>query len=587
MKGKILYIGKAKNLRQRVCQYFRPGGDGRAMIPFLLEQIADIQTIIVRSEKEALLVENNLIKQYRPKYNVFLKDDKSYIALRVTTQHKWPKVELIRYRGTPKGKALYFGPYTSAYSARETLDLIRKVFPLRQCSDQEFARRTRPCILYDMKRCIAPCVGKCTDEEYDILVGKTIRFLKGNDKEILKDLYQQMEEEAEELRFEKAAQILKTIRHLEATIEKQHVDKPMGIDSDVFGIYREAGELLLAQLIFRGGKLLGIHHYQFSNIAQDDEEVLTTFILQHYQGKSELPREILLPTKIDGSEPLGNLLSESAGRTVSLIAPQRGDRLAHIDMAKQNAESAFKQARDKEALRERTLVEMQEKLHLTNYPQTIECFDNSNLGGTEPVASAVSYLNGEKNTKNYRRYMIKTAKGGDDYGAMYEVLTRRIRRGKEENDLPDLIILDGGKGHLNVGLRVLKENNVITTEMISIAKEQSRHDKGVTQEMVFLPEVKDPILLNKYSSVLFFLQQIRDEAHRFAITYQKKRRSKKIRASALDAIPGIGPKKKQILLKHFGSLKKVKEASLDELASIKGISTKDADLIFECLQKIP
>lgn len=572
-QGRVLYVGKAKNLRQRVKQYFRQGGDGRYQIPFLIPHVHDIETIVVPTEKEALLLENNLIKKYRPKYNVFLKDDKTYIALRVTTTNRWPMVQIVRYRGKPKGKALYFGPYTSAHSARETLDLIRKIFPLRQCSDQELARRTRPCILYDMKRCIAPCVGKCTREEYDHLVQRTIRFLRGQDKEVLKDLYREMQQASDSLEYEKAAHILETIRHVEKTMEQQHVDRPVGGDADVLGIYREGDEVLLAQLIFRNGKLLGMHHYNFSNIAQEDAELLTSFIMQHYGDRTELPKEIFVPARFKGSRSLEEIVK------VHIVAPQRGEKRRYIEIAITNAEAAFKQAKDQATIRERTLIEMQERFRLANYPHRIECFDNSNLSGTEPVSSLVTFTDGERDKSRTRKYTIKTAAASDDYGAMYEVLMRRCKRGKDENDLPDLIIIDGGKGHLNVARRVFDELNIISVDVIGIAKEGGRHDRGMTAEQVYLPNVKDPIHLRHNSSILFLLQQIRDEAHRVAITFQRKRRSKKTLTSALDAIRGIGPQKKKALLRHFGSLKKTKEASLEDLQKTPGISKANAEAI--------
>jgi len=578
-RKKILYVGKAKNLNQRVKQYFSASGDGRYMIPFLISQVTDIETIVVPSEKDALILENNLIKKHKPKYNVFLKDDKSYIALRITTQHKWPKVDLVRYRGRPKAKALFFGPYTSAFSARATLDLLKRIYPLRQCSDQELARRSRPCILYDMKRCIAPCVGKCTKEEYDTYVDKTIQFLKGQNQEVIKDLQQEMQKASDSLEFEKAGKILETIKHIKKTIEKQHVDKLLGADADVYGIFRQGDDILLAQLIFRGGRLLGVHHYNFSNIAQDNEELLTTFLLQHYQSVEKCPKEILLPIAVSGSNSIAEILSEQTTYKVHIMTPKRGEKKTYISMAESNAEAAFKQAKDEDAIRERMLVELQEKLKLSNYPRRIECFDNSNLGGSEPVASKITFTDGKEDKQRYRKYKVKTASAYDDYGSMYEILSRRIKRGKDENDLPDLIIVDGGKGQLNVALKVLKELNIISVDVIGLAKEKGRHDRGMTLEQIYIPNVKEPIILRKHSPVLFLLQKIRDEAHRFAITFQRQRRIKKTLKSVLDEIPGIGPAKKKSLLKYFGSLKKVKEVTLSQLMEAPLISEKDAQNI--------
>lgn len=579
--GHVLYVGKANNLRQRLRQYFGSGGDGREMIPTLISKIESIDTIIVSSEKEALLLENTLIKQHKPQFNALFKDDKSYIALKLSHRHSWPMLHLARYKGKPEADSLYFGPYTSAAAARSTFDLLNRLFPLRQCSDQEFLRRTRPCILYDMKRCCAPCVGKCTKEEYEAHVKRTIKFLRGQDREILSELYHEMQKASDGLEFEKAAALLRSIRQIEITLEAQKVDKLHGADRDVLAIFRQAEEVILCQLILRQGKLTASKNYNFSNIAENDRELLESFLLQHYETATLLPEEILLPVAIADAEVIADILSATKKRKVAIFAPYRGEKKALVLMAQTNAEAAFKQQKDVQVLRERTLLEMQEKLNLANYPRRIECFDNSNLAGSEPVSSLVAFTAGQKDSARYRIYKIKTTTGSDDYGAMREVLDRRCKRGKDENDLPDLIIVDGGKGHLNAAIAILRELNIVTVDVIGIAKEQGRHDKGATREQIFLPNLKDPILLKPTSPILFLLQQIRDEAHRVAITFQRKRRSKKIIKSTLDAIPGIGPAKRKLLLTHFGSVKKIKEASLEELQALKGLSQANIQAILE------
>jgi len=577
--GKVLYVGKAKNLRARLRQYFLPGGDGRVMVPYLITKVHDIETIVVFSEKEALLVENNLIKEYLPKYNALLKDDKTYIALKVTTRNPWPTVELVRYRGKPEADGLYFGPYTSAHSARGTLDLLHKIFPLRQCSNQEFARRTRPCILYGMKRCLAPCVGKCSKEEYDALVDRTIKFLKGQDKIVLQELYSEMEQASATLEFEKAALFLQTIRQIEKTIESQTVDKPLGVDSDVLGVFRQGEEVVLSQLFIRQGKLMGTRHYDFENIGEDDVELVKNFILQYYTKAEEMPHEILIPIEIDDTEALSEIISAGKKRTPALLMPRRGEKRKLSEMALANAEAEFKKSKDEAAIREKTLLEMQEKFHLNNYPRRIECIDNSNISGEEPVSVMIAFTEGSKDKNRYRKYKVKTVEGPDDYATMMEVLNRRLKRGKEEGDLPDLLIVDGGKGHLNVALKVLNDLNIITVDVISVAKEQGRHDKGITAEQVFLPNIKDPILLRTTSPILFLLQQIRDEAHRFAITFHRKRRSKGLIRSSLADLPGIGPVKQKLLLRTFGSVKNLLSASEEQLRGVKGITKRDIETL--------
>lgn len=583
--GTVLYVGKAKNIKQRVKQYFVPGRDGRLMIPYLVAKIEQIETIVVSSEKEALLLENNLIKQHKPRYNALLKDDKSYIALKITINDPWPMVKIVRYRGTPDADGLYFGPYTSAYAARQTLELLNRLFPLRQCSNQEFARRTRPCLLYQMKRCAGPCAEKCTKEEYDHHVQRTIKFLRGQDKEVIKDLYEEMHRLSEALEFEKADRLLRTIRHLEKTIEQQHVDRPLGLDVDVLGIYRHAHDVIVAQLLFRGGRLVGTSHFDFTDIAEEDHELLASFLLQHYQKQAEIPPEIVIPVNLGGDQDsIEDILSAGHKRKLVIHVPQRGEKKVLLDMATANAEALFKSQKNEVAIREKILLEMEETFGLSSYPFRIECFDNSHISGAEPVSSMVAFTDGLKEGKRYRLYRLKVGTKPDDYAAMHEVLFRRYKRAKEENDLPDLVIVDGGKGQLNIALKVFEELNVTGVEVIGVAKEQGRHDKGMTEEQVFLPGRKEPILLKKNSRILFFLQKIRDEAHRTAVSFHRKRRSKSTLHSALNDIPGIGPAKRKALLTYFGSLKKVEIASEEELMKVKGISAANATAIMTFFQ---
>ncbi|MCE2983106.1 MAG: excinuclease ABC subunit UvrC [Parachlamydia sp.] len=577
-QGEVLYVGKAKNLRQRVKQYFVPGRDGRLMVPYLVAKIETIDTIIVTSEKEALILENNLIKQYKPRYNALLKDDKSYIALKISNKDKWPAVKIVRYKGAPEPDGLYFGPYTSAQAARQTLELLNRLFPLRQCSDQEMARRVRPCLLFQMKRCAGPCTNECTEDEYKHHLNRTIKFLKGQDKEVLKDLYDELEWRSERMEFEKAEQILKTIRYIEKTIEAQHVDRPLGTDADVIGLYRHGNDAVVALLFFRGGRLIGSKPFEFTNIAEEDHDLIASFLMQNYEAQ-EVPPEILIPMKMTEEGSIEDILSTRQGRKIKIVAPSRGEKKVLLDMAQTNAEAFFKSKRDEAALREKTLLEMKEKLHLHRFPSRIECLDNSNIAGSEAVSSLVAFTNGVKDSKRYRLFRLKAGTKPDDYAAMHEVLTRRYRRAKEEADLPDLVIVDGGKGQLNMALRVFDELNIIGVDVIGLAKEQGRHDKGMTLEQVFLPNRKDPIIFKVNSPVLFLLQKIRDEAHRVAISFHRKRRSKKTVGSVIDDIPGIGPAKRKALLTYFGSIKKLQIATEEEIRVVRGISAKNVAAI--------
>ncbi len=580
-ENKVIYVGKANVLKSRIKQYFAPTGDTRPMVPFLLRQISHIDTIVVPSEKEALLLENTLIKKHQPKFNAILKDDKTFISLMINNRHPWPMIRLIRYKNKPKEDGLYFGPYTSAYAARQTYEILTRLFPLRQCTDEELKRRTRPCLLYSIKRCIAPCVGKCSKEEYSTFVNGAVKFLKGQDKEILKELHAEMKKASENLEYERAAAILQTIRQIEHVIEAQPLAvKVNGKNSDALAIYREGEEVMLVQLLFREGKLIGSEHYSFSNILEDEEDLFSSFILQHYPHQERPPDEILLPIPLKDADLISEILSESPKKKrISILYPQKGEKRALVSIAEENAEAVFQQKKDQLELKEKMLLDLQDTLKLNRYPKRIECFDTSHISGTDPVASLVAFTDGEKDSERTRLFKIKTALRGDDYGAMREVLTRHLTRAKQADDLPDLIILDGGKGHLNIGLEVFKDLDVASVDLIALAKEESRHDKGMTAERIFLPEHHDPIHLNLHSSLLFLLQKVRDEAHRKAVGFHRKRRQKRSLSSAMDTIPGIGPIKRARLLRHFGSVEKIKRASPEELKQVKGVTQKDIDTL--------
>lgn len=569
-KGEVLYIGKAKELHKRVKQYFVPGRDGRMMVPFLTSQVTQIDTIVTFSEKEALLLENTLIKRHQPKYNVLLKDDKTFISLSINHKHQWPMIKLVRYRGKPKGNGLHFGPYTSAFAARQTLDLMTRIFQLRQCSDRELASRSRPCLLYSIKRCLAPCVNKCTKEEYDTEVKRAIEFLKGNNKEIIKQLKKEMEAASDKMEFERAGALKKTIGQIEhVTGNQQSIVRSKGKDCDIFALYHEGKYHIISQLMFREGRLIGADHFKFVELASTDQEIWESFLVQHYQGKTSLPPEMLLPIELKQKEALEEILS------VKIIHPQKGEKRTLIELALKNAKALFSQ----ELSREELLLDLQETCGLDRCPVRMECFDTSNISGTNLVACMVGFTDGKRDKERTRLFKIKGVDKPDDYGALREVLTRHYTKAKEKDELPDLAVIDGGKGQLNVALEVFRELEIASVDVISLAKEDARHDKGLNFEKIFTPHHKDPIFLSPRSSTLFLLQQIRDEAHRVAITFHRKQRSKRLIQTELDAIPGIGPKKRTLLLKHFGSVKQIKQAKRDELAKLKGLSARDLDAI--------
>jgi excinuclease ABC subunit C len=585
VERKVIYVGKAKQLKVRLKQYFSASPDARPMVPYLVEEVAFIDTIVVDSEKEALLLENTLIKKHWPKYNAFLKDDKSYISLMINHRHPWPMLRLVRYKGTPQEEGLYFGPYTSAFAARQTYELLTRLFPLRQCSDEELKRRTRPCLLYGIKRCCAPCVQKCTREEYDGYVQSTIQFLRGQDKEMLKGLYANMQKSSQEMDFEKAAEILKMIRHIEHVIEAdQLVVKVDGKDTDALAIYREGKEVVLSQLIFREGKLTGSEHFSFTEVAEDDEELLSSFILQNYTVQALIPEEILLPISLKDAPLIAEIMKEKFQKKLVVTSPQKGEKLSIIALAEKNAIASFKREKDQKELQEKMLLDLQETLKLSRYPKRIECFDTSHLSGQEPVAALIAFTEGMQDKKRTRLFRVKSANPGDEYGSLREVLKRHLSRAKQADDLPDLIIVDGGKGQLNAALEIFKELDIATVDIIAVAKQEGLHTKGMTQEKVFLRDEHDPIVLKARSHLLLLLQRIRDETHRKAISFHRTRRTKKTIASALDELPGIGPVKKTKLLRSFGSVERIKQATEEEILQVKGITKKDVAIIKKNLQ---
>ena len=572
--NRVLYIGKAKNLQKRLKQYFVPNRDLREMIPFLVTQIETIETIVTLTEKDALILENNLIKRHQPKYNILLKDDKTFISLLVT-KHKWPMIRLVRNKGKPKESGNYFGPYTNALAARQTYDLILRLFPLRQCSDMEIAGRKRPCLLYDIKRCIAPCVGKCTHEEYLKHVDGAIRLLRGQDKELIKELRLSMEKASQRLEFEKADELLQMLHQIEHVTSVQHVDNPFAKDCDVIGLFRQADAILIALLQLREGKVIGSEHFSFHLIASDDEEAIESFLFQHYRLLPSPPPEIFLPFPIVNEKALAEILSESHQKKIRLSFPQKGKKRDLIEMAERNAKALFCREQDERSLREKMLLDLQESLQLVRFPRCIECIDTSNISGTDPVASLCAFVNGERDKSRTRLFRIKSAKTSDDYSSMSEVLRRHLTKEKKNGHFCDLLIVDGGKGQLNCALNVFQELGIASIDLIALTKESARHDKGLTQEKVYLPHKKEPILIDPHSPMLFLLQRIRDEAHRLAIEFHRKRRGKRTFQSELDEIEGIGPIKRRRLLSYFGSIRALKAATMENLQNVDGLTRTD------------
>jgi len=573
--GKVLYVGKAKSLRPRVRAYFRDGGDTRFQVRFLMSRVKDFETLVTASEKEALILENNLIKQYKPRYNIRLKDDKSYLSAKVS-KHAWPRIMVTRKIVKDGGR--YFGPFGSADGLRETIDVIRKVFPLRTCSDAVFRNRSRPCLEYQIKRCLGPCCLPVDRAEYERHLDAAIMLIEGRDLELLNTMRDQMKLYAERLEFEEAAKLRDRVRAIEKTVEKQTVLHHWGIDQDVFGLYREGGFIEAIVLMVRRGKLTSTQSWSFEDLEFSDEDVLADLLTQFYSGGRYLPDEVLLPVELEDADVRAELLSERRGKKVILAVPQRGEKTRLLQMANDNARQSFAARRDSEKTRERMLDELRVKLRLRNTPKRIECYDISNLQGTMVVASQVVFDEGLARKDLYRRYRIRTVAGQDDFASMVEVLSRRLARAVKEQEYPDLIVVDGGKGQLNMALQVLRELGLADQiDTISLAKQHvlngPRQRQVVkSEERVFIPNRKDPIVLKQNSNALFLLVRVRDEAHRFAITYNRELRRRARLRTILADIEGIGPVKARALLRHFGSLKRIRAASAEELAQVKGIN---------------
>jgi excinuclease ABC subunit C len=586
--GKVIYVGKAKDLRSRVRAYFN-SADERSQVQFLVQRIDDFETLVTTSDKEALILENNLIKQYKPRYNIRLKDDKSYLSIKVTTAHAWPRI--FATRKIVKDGSRYFGPFSSAVAARETIDIIEKHFLLRNCTDHNFRNRSRPCLQYQIKRCMAPCVLPVAAEVYREQVRQAMLFIDGKRQELVAELRQKMQQRSEALEFEAAARIRDQILAVEKTLEKQRMVAHWGADQDIFGLYREGGFIEVQVLLVRQGKLTDNLSYSLQDIEFPDEEIIASVLTQFYQGPRFIPDEVLVPIELEDRDARAEYLSERKGKTIEVLCPQRGDKRHLVQMAEDNAKQSFGERHDQERAREKMLRELEQSLHLKRYPQRIECFDISTIHGAHAVGSMVTFINGESDKNFYRHFRIRTidaSSGGDDFGMMLEMLKRRFARGKEDADLPDLIVVDGGRGQLAMALTAMAELGIEGVDAVGLAKMRVQAAARSTEverseERVFLPGQSNPVILKRNSNALFLLQRVRDEAHRFAITHHRKLRSRQTLYSALDRIPGVGGARKRALLRAFGSVKRIEAATLEELLQVPLMNQRIAQDILQAL----
>ncbi len=594
--GQVIYVGKAINLRNRVRSYFQASNGQTRKLRRLVYNIADFEFIVTASELEALILECNLIKKHRPHYNVRLKDDKRYPYIKITMQEDYPRIYTVR-RMQDDG-ARYFGPYTSSKAVRQTMEWLRKLFPYLSCKREITGNDRRPCLYYHIGRCAGPCIGAISKKEYRLLIQQIILFLEGKQERIIHGLQQQMEEAAQTLDYERAAALRDQVQALRTVIEKQRIVLAAGNDEDVIAFAREDGQACVQTFFIRGGKLIGREYFVLTGTQDEDaEEIMTSFVKQFYDQAAYVPPKILVQHNVDEAMVIESWLRQKRGTKVAIRVPRRGRGRELVKMVAENASDTLTQLRAEwaaeQAKQVTALEEVRKHLELDEAPTRIECYDISNIQGKAATGSMVVFVKGVARKSEYRRFRIKTVEGADDYAMLQEVLRRRFGRvaasrsqgadsGKEPPSddqsswgiLPDLLIVDGGKGQLNAALEVLTELGVEEVPTIGLAKQQ---------EEVFLSGRSKPLLLPRDSEGLYLLQRIRDEAHRFAIQYHRKLRKKKGLTSALDEIPGIGPKRRQALLKHFGSVDAIREASVEELAVVPGMNWEVAARVKEQL----
>lgn len=581
---KILYVGKAKNLKKRVTSYFnRESTDAKTRS--LVSKIVDIEITLTPTEKEALILENNLIKKLQPPYNIFFRDDKSYPYLLLTHHQKFPRLAGVRTKSLKNGD--YFGPYPSMHSLRDTLNLLHKVFKLRSCSDVYFNHRTRPCLEYQIKRCSAPCVGLISPAQYSEDVQHVKNFLQGKSQAILHALGDRMEAESKLLHFEEAARLRDQLKNLRELQERQIINTASDLDADVIAVAREDHHFCVHVLYVRSGNILGQRVYFVEGQAFDNEATILSAFIEHYYfagfGQNSMPQEIIVGEALSLSQDLSEFFNSQHGRVPKVLTKAMGVKKRWLEMALLNARDALsRQIMIDERIAERLLA-LQKRLGLNKVIERIECFDISHTMGESVVASCVVFDSNGANKKAYRRFNINGITPGDDYAAMHQVLMRRFKRLRdEENPMPDLVLIDGGKGQLSEAMKVLDELDIQGVQLLGVAKGPERK---AGRELLWLPEATAAMVLDPHDPAFLLIQQVRDEAHRFAITGHRKQRAKKRQGSVLDEIPGVGAKRRQAILKFFGGWQEVSKASVDELAKVPGVSRELAKTIHEILNQ--
>ncbi len=580
--GNVLYVGKARDLKKRVSSYFTEAGGKDLKTKALVGKIDHFDTILTGTEKEAVLLESNLIKQYRPRYNIILRDDKNYPSLRLDIDSPFPRLSIVRK--FKKDGALYFGPFASAHAVRETLKLICRMFKIRRCKSINVKPRTRPCINYEMETCSGPCAGLISQKDYRKGINDVILFLKGRSKTVIEDLKTRMMKAAEARNFEAAAALRDKMFALEKTLEKQTMVASDFKDRDILGMARGNETAVVTVLFIRGGRLLGSSDFFFKKVQVWDGEVIESFLNQYYEKDRFVPDEIFLATITEETDFLEKWLSGEKGRKVSILTPQRGEKKRLVLMAGRNAQHAMETHAAASSEETGFLERLRHCLRLSRVPERIECFDLSNLAGSEPVGAMVVFDGLNPNKSAYRKFRVRSAEGADDYGMLYEVMKRRYGKADDDKPFPDLLMVDGGKGQLSVAVHVLEELGLYGRfDVISIAKKDK--ERRETEDKIFKPGRKNPVTFGRERDLLLFLQRVRDEAHRFVISYHRKRRAMGYEKSVLDTVPGVGKKRKALLLRHMGSLERIRKATLEDLLKVPGIDSKVAEEIVRVLQR--
>ncbi len=582
----MLYVGKAKSLRNRVKSYFQAERGSSPKTRLMVSHVHDIDTIVTRTEKEAFILENNLIKQYRPRFNVVFRDDKEYPYLRLAVTEQFPDLTIVRK--PKKDGSAYFGPFASSQAVRETLKALHKIFPIRKCSGKKKLRESRPCMYHQLGQCPAPCCRAVSAEAYRRTVKQVQSFLQGNSAACIRDLKAQMQQASENLEFEQAAALRDRIAAIETTLEKQSAVCTDFLDRDVFSLHRRGDHTAVTALFVRGGRMQGSRSAVIKKPELPEEEILFSYISQYYSAGEYIPNEIVVPLLFEDKDVLESVLQEKKGARARVLFPQRGFRKELLGMAARNAELLLEESSRARSDSEQTLKELQKRLHLTRYPFRIACFDISNISGTAAVGSMVLFENAAPCRQGYRKFKIKTVTHPDDYAMMHEALSRYLARAGDKEIRPDLILVDGGKGQLGVVSACLGDAEMTGIDAAALAKGPERdRAKRRQEEKVYIPGRKNPVAFPKNSAALFLLQAIRDEAHRFAVAYYQKVKTRTDLTSILESIPGVGPKTVKALLSHFGSLAELKQAPLGRIIAAPRITRPQAEAVHRFLHSEP